>query len=118
MPRPTTLPVAGIEVIRVERGGEVTYHGPGQLVAYPIVRLADRELLLRPFVRALETAMAETAATYGVPAGRRDGFPGCWCDADGTSPRKLGALGLKVERGVTLPRHRPERDDATWPTSS
>jgi lipoyl(octanoyl) transferase len=95
------LEARGIEVIRVERGGEVTYHGPGQLVGYPIVRLADHDLLLRPFVRALELAMADTAASYGVPAARREGHPGCWVDADGVSPRKLGALGLKVERGVT-----------------
>ena len=91
----------GIELIRVERGGEVTYHGPGQLVAYPIVRLAERGILLRPFVRALETAMIETCASYGVAAGRRDGYPGCWVGADGPAPRKLGALGLRVERGVT-----------------
>jgi lipoyl(octanoyl) transferase len=91
----------GISVERIERGGEVTYHGPGQLVAYPIVRLHERGLLLRPFVRALETALAETCAAHGVAAGRRDGHPGCWCDADGPSPRKIGALGLRVERGVT-----------------
>ena len=65
---PEELARRGIEVIRVERGGEVTYHGPGQLVAYPIVRLRDRGLLLRPFVRALESAMADTAASYGVAA--------------------------------------------------
>jgi lipoyl(octanoyl) transferase len=91
----------GVELIRVERGGEVTYHGPGQLVAYPIVRLADRGVLLRPFVRALEAAMAETCASYGVQAGRRDGHPGCWLDPDGTAPRKIGALGIRVERGVS-----------------
>ncbi len=93
----------GIEVIDVERGGEVTYHGPGQLVAYPIVRLADAGLLLRPFVRALELAMADTAQSYGVPAERREGFPGCWLDPEGRDgwPRKIGALGLRVERGVT-----------------
>ena len=56
----------GIEVIRVERGGEVTYHGPGQLVAYPIVKLSDRGILLRPFVRALEQSMIDTAAAFGV----------------------------------------------------
>ena len=95
------LRARGIELIRVERGGEVTYHGPGQLVAYPIVRLADRGILLRPFVRALEQAIADTAASYGVEAGRRDGFPGCWCEPDGGQPRKLGALGLRVERGVS-----------------
>jgi lipoyl(octanoyl) transferase len=94
------LDMRGIEVIRVERGGEVTYHGPGQLVAYPILRLADRELLLRPYVRALEAALADTCRAFGVEAGRRDGHPGCWADADGVQPRKIGALGIRVERGV------------------
>ena len=61
----------GIEVIRVERGGEVTYHGPGQLVAYPILALSRRGLLIR-----------------------------CWVEPDGPEPRKIGALGLRVERGV------------------
>jgi lipoyl(octanoyl) transferase len=91
----------GIEVIRVERGGEVTYHGPGQLVAYPIIALQERGLLLRPFVRALEAALVETCAAHGVAAARRDGHPGCWCDPDGPTPRKIGALGLRVERGVS-----------------
>ena len=90
----------GIEVLRVERGGEVTYHGPGQLVAYPIVALADRGLLLRPYVRALEGALEDTCAAAGVTAGRRDGHPGCWVDPDGPLPRKIGALGVRVERGV------------------
>lgn len=90
-----------IELIRVERGGEVTYHGPGQLVAYPIVGLSDRGILLRPFVRALEQAMSDTAAAYGVRAGPRPGYPGCWCEPMGERPRKLGALGLRLERGVT-----------------
>jgi lipoate-protein ligase B len=90
-----------IEVLRVERGGEVTYHGPGQLVAYPIVALSRRGLLLRPFVRALEAAMSATCAAYGVAADRRDGHPGCWVDGDGPRPRKIGALGIRVERGVS-----------------
>ncbi|CAN5584110.1 lipoyl(octanoyl) transferase LipB [soil metagenome] len=99
---PEDLARRGVEVIRVERGGEVTYHGPGQLVAYPIVRLADRGVLLRPFVRALEAAMVDTAAAYGVAAGARAGSPGCWVDPEGATPRKLGALGLRVEKGVTF----------------
>jgi lipoyl(octanoyl) transferase len=94
------LETRGIDLVRVERGGEVTYHGPGQLVAYPILRLADRGLLLRPYVRALEAALVATCAAYGVSAGRRDGHPGCWVDADGDRPRKIGALGIRVERGV------------------
>ena len=97
------LRARGIETLRVERGGEVTYHGPGQLVAYPIVKLAAAGVLLRPFVRALEAAMADVARSYGVPAERRDGYPGCWVDPAGIegAPRKLGALGLRVEKGVT-----------------
>jgi lipoyl(octanoyl) transferase len=98
---PAELGARAIEVVEIERGGEVTYHGPGQLVAYPIVRLHERGLLLRPFVRALEAALVATCAAHGVRAARRDGHPGCWCDVDGPEPRKIGALGLRVERGVS-----------------
>jgi lipoyl(octanoyl) transferase len=91
----------GIELIRVERGGEVTYHGPGQLVAYPILGLSRRGLLLRPLVRALEAAMIDICAAFDVAAHRRDGHPGAWCDPDGEAPRKIGALGIRVERGVS-----------------
>ncbi len=98
---PKELKKRGIEVIRVERGGEVTYHGPGQLVAYPILKLSRRGLLVKPLVRALEAAMAHTCAALGVDAGRREGHPGCWCDPAGLEPRKIGALGLRIERGVT-----------------
>jgi len=98
---PAALAARGIEVVRVERGGEVTFHGPGQLVAYPILALSRRGLMIRPLVRALEAALATTCAALGVVAGRRDGHPGCWCDAAGPRPRKIGALGLRVERGVS-----------------
>jgi lipoate-protein ligase B len=70
-------------------------------VAYPIVALHERGLLVRPFVRALEAALVATCAAHGVSASRRDGHPGCWCDPEGSEPRKIGALGLRVERGVT-----------------
>jgi lipoate-protein ligase B len=98
---PAELAGRGIELIPVERGGEVTYHGPGQLVAYPIVRLADRGLLVRPFVRALEAALVAACAAHGVRAERREGHPGCWCQPGGANPRKIGALGLRIERGVS-----------------
>jgi lipoyl(octanoyl) transferase len=91
----------GIELIRVERGGEVTYHGPGQLVAYAIVRLADRGLHVRPFVGALEAALVETCGAFGVAASPREGHPGCWVDVDGPAPRKIGAIGIRIERGVS-----------------
>jgi lipoyl(octanoyl) transferase len=98
---PEELHRRGIAIEHIERGGEVTYHGPGQLVAYPIVRLPERGLLLRPFVRALEAALVETCAAHGVTAARREGHPGCWCEPDGPEPRKIGALGLRIERGVS-----------------
>jgi lipoyl(octanoyl) transferase len=98
---PAELERRGIEVIRVERGGEVTYHGPGQLVAYPIVHLRELPVLLRPFVRALELTMADVAMRYGVTAAPRAGYPGVWIEQDGPLPRKLGALGLRVERGIS-----------------
>jgi lipoyl(octanoyl) transferase len=97
---PAELAERGIEVIQVERGGEVTYHGPGQLVAYPILALSRRGLLVRPLVRALEAAMVDTCAALGVVADRREGHPGCWIDPDGAA-RKIGALGIRVERGVS-----------------
>jgi lipoyl(octanoyl) transferase len=98
---PETLRARAIEVIQVERGGEVTYHGPGQLVAYPILGLSRRGLMIRPLVRALEAALVATCAQHGVAAARRDGHPGCWCDPEGDQPRKIGALGLRIERGVS-----------------
>ena len=101
---PRELRRRGIEVIRVERGGEVTYHGPGQLVAYPIIRLADRGILVRPLVAALEAAMIATSAALGVQTFRRDGHPGCWVEGEpgrGRPHRKIGALGLRIERGVS-----------------
>jgi lipoyl(octanoyl) transferase len=101
---PRELRRRGIEVIRVERGGEVTYHGPGQLVAYPIIRLADRGILVRPLVAALEAAMIATSAELGVTTFRRDGHPGCWVEGDpgrGRPHRKIGALGVRIERGVS-----------------
>ncbi len=120
---PGLLAARGIEVLRVERGGEVTYHGPGQLVAYPIVALAAAgarrapgatpsppadtgsvgpRLGIRSFVEALQGAMADTCAAAGIAAGPRPGHPGCWADAGGPLPRKVGALGIRVARGVSF----------------
>ncbi|HXR26808.1 MAG TPA: lipoyl(octanoyl) transferase LipB [Candidatus Baltobacteraceae bacterium] len=98
---PDELARRGLELIRTERGGEVTYHGPGQLVAYPILRLSERHLMVRPLVRLLEAAMRDTCAAFGVDGDRRDGFPGCWVDRAAAMPRKIGALGVRIERGVT-----------------
>jgi lipoyl(octanoyl) transferase len=86
----------GAELVRIDRGGDITFHGPGQLVAYPIVELAD-PLDLRRYVRALESAMIATAFRFGVRADRVDSLPGVW--VEGT--RKLAAVGVRVRRGVT-----------------
>jgi lipoyl(octanoyl) transferase len=86
----------GATYLRIDRGGDITFHGPGQLVAYPIVELAD-PLDLRRYVRSLEAAIIATAATFGVRAGRVAGLPGVWVEDE----RKLAAIGVRVRRGVT-----------------
>ena len=90
------LVAIGAEFVRIDRGGDITFHGPGQLVAYPIVELAD-PLNLRGYVRALEDAVIRTAAAFGVTAGRVEGMPGVWVGG----VRKLAAVGVRVKRGVT-----------------
>ena len=86
----------GTELVRIDRGGDITFHGPGQIVAYPIVELRD-PLDLRRYVRTLEAAVIATAARFGVEAERLDGHPGIWVDGQ----RKLAAIGVRVRRGVT-----------------
>ena len=85
----------GIAVRRAERGGEVTYHGPGHLVAYPIVNLRSAGISLRQHICALEEALIAACAHYGVQAERRNGAPGCWI-----GERKIGAVGVRLESGV------------------
>jgi lipoyl(octanoyl) transferase len=95
---PAELAARGIELIETERGGEVTYHGPGQLTAYPILKLAEWGLMISPLVRVLEAALIRTCAAFDVPAERKEGLPGCWC---GGGTRKIGAVGIRIERGVS-----------------
>ncbi|MBA4168973.1 MAG: lipoyl(octanoyl) transferase LipB [Chloroflexi bacterium] len=93
---PVRLREIGAKLIRIDRGGDITFHGPGQLVAYPIVELRD-PLDLRRYVRTLEAATIATAAAFDVTATSLDGLPGIWVDGE----RKLGAIGVRVKRGVT-----------------
>ncbi len=93
---PTRLRELGAEFIRVDRGGDITFHGPGQIVAYPIVELRD-PLDLRRYVRSLEEAIIATAAAFGVAAHREQGLIGVWVEGQ----RKLAAIGVRVRRGVT-----------------
>jgi lipoyl(octanoyl) transferase len=93
---PERLRALGAEFVRIDRGGDITFHGPGQLVAYPIVELRD-PLDLRRYVRSLEAAIIGTAAAFGVQAGRVEGLTGAWVEGQ----RKLAAIGVRVRRGVT-----------------
>ncbi|MGQ9492952.1 MAG: lipoyl(octanoyl) transferase LipB [Anaerolineae bacterium] len=87
---------AGIAVYRVERGGDVTYHGPGQLVGYPILSLEAHHLGVSDYMHALEDVLIRTLRDFGLSAYRRPGIIGVW-----VGERKIAALGARVERGVT-----------------
>jgi lipoyl(octanoyl) transferase len=101
---PEALVAAGAEFLEVDRGGSVTFHGPGQLVAYPIVRLAGIFPIaghpahgdVDRYLRALEAGLIATAGAYGVEVTRRPPYTGVWADE-----RKLGAIGVKLAGGVT-----------------
>ena len=92
----------GAPVIDVDRGGKITWHGPGQLTAYPIVKLRE-PLDVVAYVRALEEAMIRVCAEFGLSATRVEGRAGAWIPASGGRPdRKVGAIGARVARGVTM----------------
>lgn len=86
---------------KINRGGDITYHGPGQMVVYPIFDLDTLSMGPAAFVAALEEVIMDTVAHYGITAARLDGAPGIWLDAD-TNPRKICAVGLKISRGCTM----------------
>ncbi len=90
-----TLESMGAHVVDIDRGGEITFHGPGQLVGYPIINLRDWGGPLR-YVRALETVLINTLDSFGIVAEQIEGLTGVW--VDGT---KVAAIGVKISRGVT-----------------
>jgi lipoyl(octanoyl) transferase len=92
---PSWLERRGFEIHRTDRGGDVTYHGPGQVVGYPVVDLADRPDVRR-FVGALEEAMIRTCADYGLEAGRHPEHRGAWVGS-----RKIGAVGVHLSRWIS-----------------
>ena len=89
---------AAVEVIETNRGGKSTFHGPGQLVCYPILDLNRHGKDLKRYVRDLERAIIETVAPFGLPAVTIEGLTGVWLDAP---PRKLASIGIHVSRWVT-----------------
>ena len=86
-----------IPVIQVDRGGQVTYHGPGQIVAYPLVDIKRKGIAVREFVYRIETAIIDVLAHYGVKGERIEGAPGIYVSGD-----KIASLGLRIRRGCTF----------------
>lgn len=100
---PHERPVDGTPVIDVDRGGKITWHGPGQLVGYPIVRLPEVPIDVVAHVRRLEEVMIRVCAEFGVAVVRVEGRSGVWVLADEHGPdRKLGAIGVRVSKRVTM----------------
>lgn len=98
----------GATFFKIRRGGDITYHGPGQLVGYPILDLDNFFTDIHRYMRLLEESVILTLADYGLNAGRIDGLTGVWLDHDGgpnrkaESPRKICAMGVKASRWVTM----------------
>jgi len=86
----------------INRGGDITYHGPGQIVSYPILDLDNFFTDIHLYLRTLEEAVILTLADYGLKAGRYEGYTGVWFDADNENARKICALGVRCSRWVTM----------------
>lgn len=96
----------GAEVHKVNRGGDVTFHGPGQLVGYPIINVPGKRgggmADTASYVHNIEQIVIDAVATFGLSCGRLEGEPGVWVDPDGASPRKLAAVGVRLSRGRSM----------------
>jgi lipoate-protein ligase B len=93
----TFLKESGISIVPVERGGNITYHGPGQLVGYPIIDLKKARMDVHTYVNRLEDIMIRTAGDYGVDAGRNSKNPGIW-----VGNNKMGSIGISIRHGITF----------------
>lgn len=92
----------GSTYYKINRGGDITYHGPGQIVGYPILDLDNFFTDIHLYLRTLEEAVILTMADYGLIAGRYPGFTGVWLDADNERARKICAMGVRCSRWVTM----------------
>ena len=93
----------GIEFFRINRGGDITFHGPGQIVGYPILDLEQLKLGIRAYIEKLEEAVILVLKEFGIEAGRLEGATGVWLDAeDPAKTRKICAIGVKAGRHVTM----------------
>lgn len=92
----------GIEIYKIERGGDVTYHAPGQLVAYPLLDLETHKMGVKKYVEMLEEAVILTLSEYGLKGQRLEGASGVWINAGSENERKICALGVKCSRYITM----------------
>ncbi len=92
----------GVELVQSDRGGDITFHGPGQVVAYPIIRLNDHALSVGGYVRTLEEAVIAALAEINIPARREPGAVGIWVDPPAGPAAKICAIGVRIRRGVSL----------------
>jgi len=115
---PHERPLDGTPVVDVDRGGKITWHGPGQLVGYPILRLPD-PIDVVAHVRRLEEALIGVCTELGLAAGRVEGRSGVWVAADARGPeRKVAAIGIRVSQGVTMHGFALNCDcDLSWSTT-
>ena len=96
------LEAMGAQFFHIDRGGDITFHGPGQLVCYPILDLERLGIGLRAYIDALEESVIRTVAEYGIRAGRIAGASGVWIVEEGAAPRKICAIGVRASRFVTM----------------
>jgi lipoyl(octanoyl) transferase len=96
------LKLRGVELFRINRGGDVTFHGAGQLVGYPIIDLDNFFTDIGRYLRSLEEVMIRTLATYGIEAGRLKGATGVWIQPDTDQARKICAIGIRCSRWITM----------------
>lgn len=92
----------GVDYVKIDRGGDVTYHGPGQLVVYPILDLEQFGMSLREYIYNLEQSVIDTLTLYGIKSGRIKEFTGVWINHESSSPKKIAAIGVKSSRHVTM----------------
>ncbi|MBK9449594.1 MAG: lipoyl(octanoyl) transferase LipB [Bacteroidetes bacterium] len=92
----------GIDFFKINRGGDITYHGPGQIVGYPIFDLEQFRPDIHEYLRKMEESCIQTLAEYGIESGRIDGLTGVWLDVDGPNPRKIMAIGVRCSRWITM----------------
>jgi lipoyl(octanoyl) transferase len=101
--RPEFLDKIGATFYRINRGGDITYHGPGQLVGYPVIDLEYFGIGIREYISKMEDGIISTLGRYNIMGGRREGATGVWIDAgDGRKARKICAIGVRVSRYVTM----------------